>query len=59
VIRTSGKNEGRATRLDYFDDAAAQRIQQVQPLKKQEVGMARIAESLFVTDTYYSISNAD
>jgi len=59
VSRTSGKNEGRAALLDYFDDAAAQRIQQVQPHKKQAINIARIAGSLFVTDTYCSMSNAD
>lgn len=46
VIRTPGENEGRATRLGYFDDAAVQRIQQVQQLKKQGMSMARIAEEL-------------
>ncbi|PCI76359.1 MAG: hypothetical protein COB20_10855 [SAR86 cluster bacterium] len=46
VIRTPGENEGRATRLGYFDDAAVQRIQQVQQLKKQGMSMAQIAEQL-------------
>lgn len=46
VIRTPGENEGRATRLGYFDDAAVQRIQQVQKLKKQGMSMAQIAEEL-------------
>jgi class 3 adenylate cyclase/DNA-binding transcriptional MerR regulator len=46
VIRTPGENEGRATRLGYFDDAAVQRIQQVQLLKKQGMSMAHIAQEL-------------
>ena len=46
VIRTPGENEGRATRLGYFDDAAVQRIQQVQLLKKQGMSMAHIAKEL-------------
>ena len=46
VIKTPGENEGRATRLGYFDDAAVQRIQQVQQLKKQGMSMAQIAEAL-------------
>lgn len=46
VIRTPGENEGRATRLGYFDDAAVQRIQQVQQLKKQGMSMAQIAQEL-------------
>lgn len=46
VIRTPGENEGRATRLGYFDDAAVQRIQKVQQLKKQGMSMAQIAEEL-------------
>lgn len=46
VIKTPGENEGRATRLGYFDDAAVQRIKQVQQLKKQGVSMAQIAEQL-------------
>ena len=46
VIKTPGENEGRATRLGYFDDAAVERIQEVQKLKKQGVSMAQIAEKL-------------
>ncbi|MBL4582643.1 MAG: MerR family transcriptional regulator [Gammaproteobacteria bacterium] len=46
VIRAPGENEGRATRLGYFDDVAVQRIQQVQQLKKQGMSMAQIAEEL-------------
>jgi class 3 adenylate cyclase/DNA-binding transcriptional MerR regulator len=46
VIRAPGENEGRATRLGYFDDGAVQRIQQVQQLKKQGMSMAKIAEEL-------------
>jgi adenylate cyclase len=46
VIRTPGENEGRATRLGYFDDAAVQRIQQVQLLKKRGMSMAQIAAEL-------------
>lgn len=46
VIKTPGENEGRATRLGYFDDGAVQRIQQVQQLKKQGLSMAQIAQQL-------------
>tara|TARA_B110000858_G_scaffold143001_1_gene162375 strand:- start:2037 stop:3590 length:1554 start_codon:yes stop_codon:yes gene_type:complete len=46
VIRAPGENEGRATRLGYFDDAAVQRIQQVQKLKKQGMSIAQITEEL-------------
>jgi len=46
VIRTPGENEGRATRLGYFDDAAVQRIQDVQQRKKQGMSMAQIAQEL-------------
>lgn len=44
IIKTPGENEGRGTRLGYFDEAAAERIQQVQQLKKQGLSMAQIAE---------------
>lgn len=46
IIKTPGENEGRATRLGYFDDGAAERIQQVQRLKKQGMSMAQIAREL-------------
>lgn len=46
IIKTPGENEGRATRLGYFDDAAVERIQQVQQLKKQGMSMAQIAKQL-------------
>lgn len=46
IIKTPGENEGRATRLGYFDDAAVEQIQQVQQLKKQGMSMAQIALEL-------------
>lgn len=46
IIRAPGEDEGRATRLGYFADAAVQRIQQVQELKKQGMSMAQIAKEL-------------
>jgi adenylate cyclase len=46
VIRAPREDEGRATRLGYFDDAAVQRVQQVQVLKKQGMSMAQIAREL-------------
>lgn len=46
IIKTPGENEGRATRLGYFEDDAVQRIEQVQQLKKQGMSMAHIAEQL-------------
>ncbi len=49
VIKTPGENEGRATRLGYFDDTAVQRIEQVQQLKKQGMSMAQIADELSAT----------
>lgn len=46
VIKTPGENEGRATRLGYFDKSAAERIRQVQLLKRQGMSMAQIAREL-------------
>lgn len=43
VIRTPGESEGRATRLGYFEDAAAERIKQVQEMKRAGMTMAQIA----------------
>ena len=46
IIKTPGENEGRATRLGYFDEAAADRIQQVKLLKRKGMSMAQIAREL-------------
>jgi len=46
VIRTPSELEGRATRLGYFEDAAVDRILQVQKLKKQGLSMAQISQEL-------------
>ncbi len=46
VIKTPGDDEGRATRLGYFEDDAAEQIKQVQRLKKQGMTMAQIARHL-------------
>ncbi|GJM12155.1 MAG: hypothetical protein DHS20C12_05580 [Pseudohongiella sp.] len=46
VVKAPGENEGRATRLGYFDDAAVERIQQVQQLKKKGMSIANIAQEL-------------
>lgn len=46
VVKTPGEDEGRATRLGYFSDGAAERIKQVQRLKRQGMSMAQIAREL-------------
>lgn len=46
VVKTPGDDEGRATRLGYFEDDAVDRIRLVQQLKKQGLTMAQIAEKL-------------
>ena len=46
IIKTPSESEGRATRLGYFDEAAAQRIKQVQLLKRKGMSMAQIAREL-------------
>ena len=43
VIKTPSEGEGRATRLGYFHEDAAERIKQVQILKKKGQTMAQIA----------------
>ena len=43
VIKTPTESEGRATRLGYFHEDAAERIKQVQKLKRQGQSMAQIA----------------
>jgi adenylate cyclase len=44
IIRSPGENEGRATRLGYFEEDAADRIRQVQQLKRDGLTMAQIAQ---------------
>lgn len=46
VVKTPGDNEGRATRLGYFEDDAVERIKLVQQMKKQGMTMAQIAMQL-------------
>ncbi len=46
VIKTPGENEGRATRLGYFEETAVDRVQQVKQLKKQGMSMAQIAQEI-------------
>ncbi|MEX0963001.1 MAG: MerR family transcriptional regulator, partial [Pseudohongiellaceae bacterium] len=46
IVKAPGEDEGRATRLGYFEDGAAQRIKQVQQLKRQGMSMAQIAREL-------------
>ncbi|PCJ19983.1 MAG: hypothetical protein COA96_16055 [SAR86 cluster bacterium] len=43
VVKTPGLDEGRATRLGYFEDNAVERIKQVQQMKKTGLTMAQIA----------------
>lgn len=44
VIRTPSGEPGRATRLGYFDETAADIVNQVQQLKKDGLSMAQIAD---------------
>ncbi|MEQ8408452.1 MAG: adenylate/guanylate cyclase domain-containing protein [Gammaproteobacteria bacterium] len=44
VIRTPSGESGRATRLGYFDETAADIVNQVQQLKKDGLSMAQIAD---------------
>lgn len=46
VVKAPGDNEGRATRLGYFEDGAVDRIKLVQTMKKQGQTMAQIAREL-------------
>lgn len=46
VVKTPPENEGKATRLGYFNESAVDLIKHVQVLKKQGLSMARIAEQL-------------
>lgn len=46
IIKAPSENEGRATRLGYFEEAAAERIKQVQMLKREGMSMAQIARDL-------------
>ena len=44
VVKSPPENEGKATRLGYFDESAVDVIKRVQILKKQGLSMAGIAE---------------
>jgi len=46
IIKTPSNNEGRATRLGYFDDNAIEIINQVKYLKKSGYSIAEIAEQM-------------
>jgi len=46
VVKAPGEDEGRATRLGYFEDDAVDRIQQVQQMKKQGMTMAQITNEI-------------
>lgn len=46
LVRTLSGEEGRATRLGYFEEDAVALIKQVQEYKKQGLSMAKIAEQL-------------
>ena len=46
LIRTLRGEEGRATRLGYFEEDAVACIKKVQKLKKQGLSMAKISEQL-------------
>ena len=46
IIKAPSENEGRATRLGYFEKTAAERIKQVQMLKREGMSMAQIARDL-------------
>jgi len=46
VVKTPTDGEGRATRLGYFEDDAADKIRLVQKMKKEGMTMAQIAREL-------------
>jgi adenylate cyclase len=51
LVRTLSGEEGRATRLGYFEEDAVALIKQIQEYKKQGLSMAKIAEQMHSPST--------
>jgi len=58
VVKSPPENEGKATRLGYFDDEAVDIIQKVQALKKEGLSMAQIAKELGKQNNDDKVSSA-